>query len=134
MCCCRLDLIYFQPAHNVPGTYPEEPLNVLTSRNYRGLSGDSQGANTKTDDLMEKLLFRSNSSCIAYLFLCFTFLQEEQIFKSSKQGRPRDVYESSYGTSQGPNDRTFQGRPRDFGQTLLLNSIQKHTKFTLTGY
>ena len=38
---------------------------------------------------MRKLFFRSNSPFITYLFL---FLQEEQILKSSKQGRPQDVF------------------------------------------
>ena len=37
----------------------------------RGPSGDPQGNNTKTDDLMEKLFFRSNSLCITYPFLFF---------------------------------------------------------------
>ena len=36
---------------------------------------------------MKKLFFISNSRCFTYLFL---FLEEEQIFKSSKQGRLRD--------------------------------------------
>ena len=38
---------------------------------------------------MRKLFFRSNSPFIKYLFL---FLQKEQILKSSKQGRPQDVF------------------------------------------
>ena len=54
---------------------------------YKGPSGDSQGTNTKIYDFMKKLFFISNSRCITYLFL---FLEEEQIFKSSKQGRLRD--------------------------------------------
>ena len=61
----------FQPAHDVPGTSPEGRLKVLTSETYRGPSGDYQGTNTKTDDLMKKLYFRSNSPCITYLFLFF---------------------------------------------------------------
>ena len=39
---------------------------------FKGPSEDPQGTNTKTDDLMEKLFFRSNSVCITYLFLLFT--------------------------------------------------------------
>ena len=86
-----------QPAHDVPGTSPEVLLKVLKSETCRGLSGDSQGINTKIDDFMKKLFFRSNSPCITYLQryyifdICFCFLQEEQIFKSSKRVRPRDV-------------------------------------------
>ena len=40
---------------------------------------------------MKKLIFRTNNPCITYLFL---FLQEKQILKSSKQGRPRAVCET----------------------------------------
>ena len=50
-----------QSAHDVLGTYPEGPLKILMSGTYRGPSGDSQRTNTKTDDFMKKLLFRSNS-------------------------------------------------------------------------
>ena len=32
--------MYIQPAHNVPTTYPEGPLKVLTFGTSRGLSGD----------------------------------------------------------------------------------------------
>ena len=35
-------------------------------------SGDSQGTNTKIDDLMKKLFFSSNSPCFTHLFLFFT--------------------------------------------------------------
>ena len=70
-----------QPAHDVPGSSPEGSLKVLTSRTYNGLSGDSQGTNTKIDNFMKKLFFRSHSPCIAYLFLFFT---GKQVFKSSK--------------------------------------------------
>ena len=60
-----------QPVHEVPGTYPEGPLKVITSGTYRGPSGNSKGTNTKIDDF-KKLSFRSNSPCIKYLFLFFT--------------------------------------------------------------
>ena len=36
------------------GDVLEGPLKVPTSGTYRGPSGDSQGTNTKTDDLMKK--------------------------------------------------------------------------------
>ena len=77
-----------RPAHDVPGTYPDSLLKVLTSGTYRGPSGDSQGTNTKTDDFMKKLFFRSIR--VLVLHICFCFLQEEQIFKSSKRRRLRD--------------------------------------------
>ena len=53
-----------QPARDVPGTSPGGPLKVITSETYRGPSEDPQGTNKKTDNLMRKLLFRSNSPCI----------------------------------------------------------------------
>ena len=31
-----------------------------------------------------------------------------------------------HGTSTGPDDGTFWGRPRDVGHTCFLNSTQKH--------
>ena len=46
-----------QSARDVPGTSPEGPLKVLTSGTPRGPLGDSQGTNTKVDDLMKKLFF-----------------------------------------------------------------------------
>ena len=54
--CERFDDI-FQPARDVPGTSREGPLKVLTSGTSRGPSGDSQGTNTKIDDLMKELFF-----------------------------------------------------------------------------
>ena len=86
-----------QPTHDVPGASPEGLLKVLKPETCRGLSGDSQWANKKIDNFMKKLFFRSNSPCITYLQryyifdICFCFLQEEQIFKSSERVRPRDV-------------------------------------------
>ena len=46
-----------KPARDVPVTSTEGPLKVLTSGTSRGPSGDSQGTNTKIDDLMKILLF-----------------------------------------------------------------------------
>ena len=56
--------ILTQSAHDVSGTSPEGLLKVLTSGTYRGSSGDPQGNNSKTDNLMRKLHFRSNSPFI----------------------------------------------------------------------
>ena len=54
------------------------------------------------------------------------------------KGLNGDVHETSMGpscgTSRGPNDGTFWGRPRDVGHTCFLNSAHKHFKLTLTGY
>ena len=65
-----------QPAHDVPETSLDGPLKVLTSRTYEGPSGDSQGTNTKIEK-NKKL---------------FLFLQEKQIFTSSRRKCPRDLY------------------------------------------
>ena len=46
-----------KPARDVPVTSTEGPLKVLRSGISRGPSGDSQGTNTKIDDLMKILLF-----------------------------------------------------------------------------
>lgn len=56
--------------------------------NYRGASGKSLRTKTKNDYLMKKLFFTCNIHCIPHLFL---FLQQEQIFKSSKWGRLGDL-------------------------------------------
>ena len=61
-----------QLARDVPGTSPEGYLKVLTSGISRGPSGDSQGTNTKINDLMKKLFFRCNSLCFRHLSLFFT--------------------------------------------------------------
>ena len=63
-----------------PGTSPKGPLKILTSRTYKGPSEDSQGTNTKIDDLMKKLIFRSNSPYITCLFLFFTRRRNIQKF------------------------------------------------------
>ena len=50
-----------------------------------------QGTNTKIDDLMKKLFFRSNSPCITCLFLLFTGRTDIQKFLTgTSTGRLRD--------------------------------------------
>ena len=83
-----------QPAHDVLGTYPEDPsvlkvLKALTSGTYKGPSEDFQGTNTKIDDFLKNCF---SEVIVLVLHICFCFLQEEQIFKSSKRGRPREFY------------------------------------------
>ena len=75
-----MNTVITQPAQDNPGMSPEGPLKVLTSRTYRVPSGDSQGTNAKTYNLMIKLYFRSSSPCITYLFLIFTGKTNIQIF------------------------------------------------------
>ena len=76
-----LQLKKFQPTGTLrPGTSPKGPLKILTSRTYKGPSGDSQGTKTKIDDLMKKLIFRSNSPYITCLFPFFTRRRNIQKF------------------------------------------------------
>ena len=121
-----------QPAHDVSGTSPEGPLKVVTSGTYRGPSGDPQGTNIKNDNLVKKLFFRSNSSCITYLFL---FFYRNNKFSKVLNG---DFHRTSTGpncrTCRGLYDGTFQRRPRDVCQTCFLNSTYKYIKLTLKGY
>ena len=63
--------IFFNAIFPAGTRSPEGSLKVLTLGTYRGPSGDPQGTNTKTDDLIKKLIFGSNSPCISYLFLFF---------------------------------------------------------------
>ena len=116
---------------NRHATSPEGPLKVLTSRTSRRPSGNSWRTNKKIADLMKKVFFRCNSLSFTHLLL---FLLEKQIFKSSKWDVHGASTGTSCGTSRGPNDGTFWGRPRDVGHICFLNSTQKHIKLTLTGY
>ena len=79
-----------------------------------------------------KNVFLEAKAFVLHIYYCY--LLEKQIFKSSKWGRPQDVYGTKLQMSPGPNDGTFWGRPRDVGHICFLNSTQKHIKLTLTGY
>ena len=119
------------PAHNVPGAFCKGLLKVLSSGTYNGPSADFQGTKTKICDLMKKLIFRCNSPCITHLFLFF--------YRKDKYSKVLNRYVHmastgpSCGTSRGPNDGTFWGRPWDVGRTCFLGSIHKHIKLTVTG-
>ena len=76
---------------------------------------------------MKKVFFRYNSPCFTHLLLFFTG-------KNVPSFGPRESTGPSCGTSRGPNDGMFWGRLQDFGHICILNSTQKHIKFTLTGY
>ena len=71
---------FSQPTHDALGKSSEVTLMVLTSGVYRGPSEDFLGTNTKIDDLMKNLFFRSNSPCITYLFLFLTGRADIQKF------------------------------------------------------
>ena len=103
-------------------TSPESPLKVLTSGTYRGPSRDPQGTNTKTDDLI-KIFFSEVKVLALYMYFCF--LQEEQIFKSSKWGRPRDVYRTQFLDGLGIKWLDVRGTSKG---RCFLNSTHKHIK------
>ena len=99
-------------AQDVPETWPECPLKILTSGIYRKLSGDSQETNIKIDNLIKKLFFRNNSSCITYIFLNFIGTKSTQTFYLGRStGRLLDP------ASGLPVDR-IMGRSRDVRGTL----------------
>ena len=75
-----------QPAQDDPETSSEGSPKCP---NIRDPQGTLREPIQKLMILWKNCFFRSNSHCVTYLFL---FLEEEQIFKSSKRGRPRDVY------------------------------------------
>ena len=78
-----------KPARDVLGMSPEGPLKVLMPRTSRGPSMNSQGTNTKINDLMKKIFL---DAMVLVLHICSCFLLEKQIFKRSKLGCPWDVY------------------------------------------
>ena len=82
--------------------------------------------------IYEKNWFLEAIVLVLHIYSCF--LQEEQIFKSSKQGRPRDLYGALLRDVLGTNDETFRGRPQNVGQTYFLSFTDKRIKVTLRGY
>ena len=84
---------------DVPETSSEDFLKFLTSRTCRGPSGDSQRTNTKVDNFMKKLIFRSNSPCIKYLFL----------FSYRKNKYLKVLNGDVHGASTGPSCETTLG-------------------------
>ena len=92
-----------QPENYALGMSPEGSLKVLTSGTYKGSSGDSQGTNTKTDELTKKLFFKSNSPCITYVILFSAGKKNSKVIRDV-----RDVH----GTSMGPNCGSSR-RPSD---------------------
>ena len=84
----------------------EHPLKVLTSRTYRRPSGDSQGTNTKIDDLMKIFL-----EAIVLVLHIYSYFYRKKKYSKVPNG---DVHGTSVGpsceTSRGPTDGTFSGR------------------------
>ena len=103
---------------DVPKTSGKGPLKIPTSGTYREPSGDSQETNAKIDDLMKKLLFRSNSPRITHLFLSFTGRKNFQKFQTgTSTGRRRDLIAGR------PGDQ-MMGRSRDVCRTSVIHLFQ----------
>ena len=79
-----------QPAQDDPGTSPEVLLNKKSTRELtRNPQGTLRGPMQKLM-ILWKIYF--SEVIVLVLHICLCFLQEEQIFNSSK--RPRDVSET----------------------------------------
>ena len=63
---------------------------------------------------------------VLHIYSCYSV--EEQTSKSSKHGRPEDVYRTQLRDVPGISWE----RSRYVDQTCFLNSFHKHIKFTLT--
>ena len=101
------------------------PGNLLC-RFPKGLNvQDLQGTNTKTDVLMKKLFFRSNSPCITCLFLFFTGRTNIQKFLTgTSTGRLRDRVVGC------PGDK-MMGHSRDDHGTSVKHYFWKQLTNTL---
>ena len=87
----RLALYICKMIPHIRYTSRGRPLKVLTSATSRGPSRDSQGTNTKIDDLMKKLFFRCISSLFAHLFLFVTGKTNiQKVYMGTSTGRLRD--------------------------------------------
>ena len=78
--------IITQPAHDAPGTSPEDPLKVLTSGTYRGPSGDPY---------------------LNYYIIISVFYRKNKYSKVLDGDVHGTCTGSSCGTSRGPNDGTL---------------------------
>ena len=127
----QLKKLLTQLVRYVPGTSREGIRKVITSGTFKGLSEDTYGTNKKLMIWWKKCLL---NAIVFVLHIYYCFWLEKQISKSSKWGRPRDIYRAQLREVLGTNDWTFWGGPRDIGHICFLNSTEKHIKLTLTGY
>ena len=100
-----------QPARDVLGTPPEGPLKVLTSGTSMRPSGDSQGTNKKNSDLIKKSVFQMQYFWFGTTITVFYWKNKySKVVNGDVHGMSTGP---SCGTSRGPNDGTFMGRPLD---------------------
>ena len=90
-------------AHDIPWTFPGGSLKVLKLGTYRGLSGDSQGTNTKVNDLMKHYALHYISFLVFY----------------RKHKYPKILNRDVHGTSTEPSaeHRTSVGHTKFNSQT-----------------
>ena len=130
----RIEKIFIgntRPSQDVFGTSTEDPLRVITSGPIGDLQGTLSGPIQKLI-ILWKMCF--SEVIILVLHICFCFLQEEKIFKSSKRACPRDVYRAQFGVVSGTKWwdvlRTSMGRPSN----MFLKLTHKYIQVTLTVY
>ena len=80
-----------------------------------------------------KKVFLDTIVLVLHIYYCF-LLEKNKNSKVLNGDVHGTSTEPSCETSQGPNDGTFWGRPRDVGHACFVNSTQKHIKLTLAGY
>ena len=73
----KIVVVITQPTHDVSGTSPEDHLIVLKSKTCMGLSGNSQGNNTKIDEK----LFRVRDMIITYSYSSVSYKKCNQPIK-----------------------------------------------------
>ena len=117
-----LDIVHTvitQLTQDYMGTSNEDPLRVLTSSTYRGASRDSQGTNTKIYGLLfiDKIVFQKQQS-LYYMFISVFYRKNKYSNVLNRDVRETST-RSSFVTSRGPNNGTFQGLPRDAGQNIF---------------
>ena len=95
---------------------------------FRGLLGD-QPKNRWFDG---KKCFLDAMIFVLHIYDCF--LLEKQLFKSSKYGRPQDVYGTQLRDVPGTKWWDVLGKSRAVGHACFLNSTQKHIKIPLASY
>ena len=119
---------YTQPARDVPGMSPK-------GRNVRDLHGTFRGLlrnQQKNWWFDKKRCFLDAIVFVLHNFTVFYWKNKyAKVVNGDVHGTPTGP---SCGTSRGPNDGTFWGRPRDVGHICFQNSTQNHIKLTSTGY
>ena len=124
-------LIIAQPAHDVPRTFPEGLLKVLTSGTSRNLQ---RTLRRPTQKVLIKWKKGFIDEIVLYFHIYYCVLLEKEIFKSSKWERPREVYGTYLRDVPRAKLWNALGTSTRVRSYMFWNSTQKHIKLTLTGY